>query len=427
MYETLRTLFPIHRSLLGDGVNESIEILLHDFPERVFLDFPSGSQVFSWTVPKEWHLRNAYIEFEDGTKICSISETNLRVVQYSEPIDRWVTLDELKEIIHVHPVELDAIPYVTSYYQTQTGFCLTATELANLKPGLYHIVIDSEFQDGALRVAEVVFPGESKKEIMFSSYLCHPSMANNELSGPVVLAELARCIRKRKNYYTYRFVFGSETLGALAYISVMQSHLTTFLKAGFVATCLGGPGDFSAVLTRSSTSWVNQVITCILSSTARIKHVFGYMDRDSDERQYAAGIPNLPVVGLSKTKPGTFREYHTSLDDLTHVTEEQLNQSLNLLVHLYTELEGNTALRLKPKQTTVGEPFLQRFGLYPTLSTGSISEFSRRQAAAREIIGFSDGEHSLAYIAYLIGQTPQYVTEVARELVALALIELEEG
>ena len=228
IYEIAERIFPICRSITGNGVRETLRIIREYVPELKIVEVPSGTQVFDWTVPKEWNIKDAYIENQDGERIIDFKNNNLHVLGYSYPLNKYMSLSELKEIVYTQKEQPDVIPYVTSYYKERSGFCMSENQLNSLKEGQYHTVIDSELKDGSLTYAEIILPGESKKEIFFSTYICHPSMANNECSGPALQTALINHVKSIKNrYFTYRFVFVPETIGSITYLS--QKYKTSFV------------------------------------------------------------------------------------------------------------------------------------------------------------------------------------------------------
>lgn len=270
MYDLAEKIFPLCRSITGKGVRDTLAIL-QEYIEQDGIKFdinevPSGTQVFDWTVPREWAIHDAYIKDQQGNKIIDMSENNLHVMGYSTPIDKWVTLDELKDVVYTQPDQPEVIPYVTSYYKERYGFCMSQEQLDSIPDGKYHIYIDSELFDGSLTYAEVVMPGRSEKELLITSYTCHPSMANNECSGPVVLAAIMRYVKSLKDRkYTYRFVLNPETIGSITYLSRNLEQLKERLIAGIVLSCVGDDRDYSIIHSRYNNTLADKSLITIRS------------------------------------------------------------------------------------------------------------------------------------------------------------------
>ena len=255
MYNLMERLFPICRSITGAGVRKTLNILSEYIPINI-IEVPSGTKVFDWDIPDEWNISDAYVENSDGKKVIDFKDNNLHVVGYSEPFNGKINLEELENHLYSLPDQPDLIPYVTSYYQRHWGFCVSENQRKQLNKGVYYVKIDSTLDSGSLTYADLVIKGRSQKEILFSTYICHPSLANNELSGPVVAAFLAKyLLEKKNNYYTYRFVFAPETIGAILYLSTHLEYLKKNVIAGYVLTCIGDSGPFSYLQSRKEKEW----------------------------------------------------------------------------------------------------------------------------------------------------------------------------
>ncbi len=419
MYDLANRIFPKFRSITGNGVRETLNIL-QEYLAKEDISFkihevPTGTKVFDWTIPKEWVIKDAYIEDSKGKKIIDIKNNNLHVMGYSTPIDKWVELDELKEHIFTLPEQPDVIPYVTSYYKERYGFCMSDTLLSSLPNGKYHMVIDSKLIDGSLTYAEVVIPGETDEEIMITSYICHPSMANNECSGPVVLTELIRYVKNiKKRRYTYRFVLNPETIGAITYLSQNLEHLKNHLVAGIVLSCVGDDRAYSIIESRYANTIADKSLKSILNAKKSYT-TYSYLNRGSDERQYNAPGIDLPVVGFCRTKYGEFPEYHTSADNMGLISPTGLQGSYETMV-LWIECMENNA---KYKMQVLGEPQLGKRGLYPTISRkGSSNEV----AIMMNLIAYSDGKNDLFDISNIIGVAPYELIPVINKLIENNLI-----
>lgn len=419
MYNLANKIFPICRSITGAGVRETLRIL-SEYVEQddIKLDIhevPSGTPVFDWIVPKEWIIRDAYIEDRQGNKIIDMKDNNLHVMGYSTPIDKWVSLEELKQYVYTQSNQPTVIPYVTSYYKERFGFCMSEEQLSSLSDGEYHMFIDSELIDGSLTYAEVIISGETKDEIMMTSYICHPSMANNECSGLVVLAALMRYVKNMKNRrYTYRFVLNPETIGSITYLSKNFQYLKEHLIAGIVLSCVGDDRTYSIIESRYADTIADKSLKSILN-TKKSYTTHTFLERGSDERQYNAPGIELPVVGFSRTKYGEYLEYHTSADDMGLISPSGLQGSYEAMVQWIYCMENNR----KYKTTVLGEPQLGKRGLYPTISQkNSYNEIT----AMVDLIAYSDGKNDLFDISRIIGVAPFDLIPIVKKLEENAVI-----
>jgi aminopeptidase-like protein len=416
MHNLASVLFPICRSLTGDGVRKTLGILQQRLPELKIHEVPSGTKAFDWIVPSEWNIRDAYLLGPDGHKIIDFRRNNLHVVSYSEPVDKEMPLSELQPHLHSLPQQPDAIPYITSYYERRWGFCLSHREREALKDGIYRAVIDSTLAPGALTYADLIIPGETTKEVLVSTYICHPSLGNNELSGPVVATFLAAWVKQlSKRTLSYRFVWVPETIGSIVYLSRNLESLKKRVVAGFNVTCVGDDRSYSYLPSRNGNSWSDRVALHVLKHVAPSFTKYTFLDRGSDERQYCAPGVDLPVASVMRSKYGTYPEYHTSRDDLSLITPEGLSGGFAALKGCLEVLELDRTYRVR----VLCEPQMGRRGLYSTLGTTQISEAVRTRM---DIIAYCDGRHSVLDISEMLGRPAWILAPYFAELIEHGLI-----
>ena len=320
IHDFARQLWPINRSITGDGVRETLARIKTHIPNLAIHEVPSGTPVFDWTVPKEWRVNSAWIKTPSGEKICEFSKSNLHLVGYSTPIHKTMSLNELQSHLYSLPEQRNAIPYITSYYKERWGFCLTEEQRESLNDGEYEVFIDSELFDGSLTYGDAKFEGDTEEEVLLSTYVCHPSLANNELSGPTVVTYLAKWIASlKRRRYTYRLVFIPETIGSITYLSRNIDVLKNSIVAGFNVSCVGDDRNYSFLPSRRGDTLSDIVAKHVLGSLNKNYVRYQWTDRGSDERQYCAPLIDLPIASIMRTKYGEYDEYHTSLDDLETV------------------------------------------------------------------------------------------------------------
>lgn len=423
-YLLANTLFPICRSITGSGVDETLRIISNHVCNGTDIIFninkvPSGTQVFDWTVPKEWSIKDGFIESESGEKIVDFKNNNLHIMGYSTPVDRWVDLDELKEHIFVQEDQPDVIPYVTSYYKERFGFCMTKKQRDALKPGKYHMYINSELFNGYLTYGEVVLKGKSDKEIFLSTYVCHPSMANNECSGPALAAELIRYVNELKDRkYTYRFIFIPETIGSITYLSRNLTHLKEHMIAGYNLSCVGDNYDYSIVETRYANTLADKALKNVLQNVGKYS-TYSFLKRGSDERQYNAPGVDLPVACFCRSKFGEYPEYHTSADNMSYVSPEGFQGSYDVMTQVIDALENNAKYRIN----VLCEPQLGKRGLYSLISQKGSADSTRSMT---NFIAYADGSNDLIDISDSIHVPVKELIGIINQLRINGLLEVEE-
>ncbi|MEJ7824191.1 MAG: DUF4910 domain-containing protein [Solirubrobacteraceae bacterium] len=409
MHDLAAELFLLARSLSGPGYRETLRRLEQVSGPMTRHRFASGERVLDWEVPQEWTIRDAWIKAPDGSTVVAFADCNLHVVGYSVPVHRRLGLGELQKHLHSLPGQPSAIPYRTSYYAERWGFCLPDEVRRALPCGQYEVLIDADLQAGEIELGEVVIEGAGDEEVLLWTYCCHPSMANNELSGPVVAAHLAALLRDRATppRHTYRVVFAPETIGALAYLSRFGERLSQRLAAGYVLTCVGDPGRFTYKRSRRGDSLADRVAEHVLACGGDEHRVLDFEPVGSDERQFCSPGYDLPVGSLMRSMYGTYPEYHTSLDDLSLITPRALGESLDAYARIVEALEANDTLT---GTVLYGEPQLGRRGLYPSTGGRSDALSAGRQRDMMLLLNRCDGSVDLLEIARRSGRP---LTELA--------------
>jgi aminopeptidase-like protein len=410
-------LLPIRRSLTGDGVRETLALLAERVPLEVH-EVPTGTPVLDWTVPAEWNVREAWVEGPDGRRVADWQKHPLHLVGYSRPVRAQLSLPELQEHLHSLPERPDDIPYRTGYYAEDWGFCIRHRERERLREGEYKVCVDATLADGSLTYAELVLPGSAEDEILFSTHVCHPAMANDNASGLAVATALAESLAARgSRRYTYRFLFTPGTIGSIVWLARSEARLP-HLRGGLVLACLGDPGPLTYKRSRRGTTLIDGAVVRALAGGEVPFFSRPFVPSGYDERQFCSPGFDLPVGRLTRTPNGEYPEYHTSADDLDVVTADALAGSFAALERVVDELErGRRFVNLLPK----GEPQLGRRGLYG--ATGGVAREQGFEAALLWVLSLSDGDASLEDVAERSGLAHAAVAQAAESLAAAGVLE----
>jgi aminopeptidase-like protein len=384
-------LYPICRSITGDGIRETLTLIGNRIPLQIF-EVPTGTAVFDWVVPKEWNIRDAYIKDAAGRRVVDFRRNNLHVLNYSTPIHKMLPLSQLREHLFTLPEYPDWIPYRTSYYKEQWGFCLTHNQLSGLQDENYEVLIDSTLQDGHLSYGECFLPGQSEEEILISTHACHPSLANDNLSGLTVATYLAQLLAKRDLRYSYRFLFAPGTIGTITWLARNRDKVSR-IRHGLVLTGIGDRGGFHYKKSRRGEAEIDRVTAHVLRHCGEPSETLEFSPYGYDERQYCSPGFNLPVGCLMRSVWGTFPEYHTSADNLDFIQPTALAGSLHTCLAIVNVLENN---RRYMNQNPCCEPQLGKRNLYRSMGGESIGQEIN---ARLWVLNLSDGEHSLLDIA----------------------------
>jgi aminopeptidase-like protein len=412
LVDLMRELFPLPRSLTGNGVRDTLAILARDVPLEV-VETPSGTPIFDWTVPREWNLRAAWVDGPDGDRIVDAVDSSLHVLGYSVPVDAVMPLNELRGHVFTHNEDPELVPYRTSYWEEQWGICMSRRQLESLQAGDYHVVIDTSLEDGSLTSGEVTIEGAGEAEFLLSTYVCHPALANDNLSGIVVLWALARALTQQRLEYTYRLLWSPGTLGPLCWLARNRERLDR-IHHGLVVSCVGDPGPLRYKRSRRENANIDRAAAYVLGREPD-SIVSGWEPSGGDERQYCSPGFNLPVGTLSRTPHGLFPQYHSSADDLTLVTPAALAASFQAALEIIDLVETNTTYR---NRSPYGEPQLGRRGLYQSVPDGTNPE-----AAYLWLLNLSDGDHDLLAITERSGLPFEVLREAAGTLEHHDLLE----
>lgn len=391
MYGLVAELYPLCRSITGDGLRATLRRLAQDI-DLACHEVPTGTRVLDWTVPREWNVADAWVKDSRGERVVDFRRSNLHVLQYSMPVRRAVDLDELKGHLHSLPEHPQWIPYRTSYYEDAWGFCIEHDRLARLGEGQYEVCIDARLEDGNLTYGECVIGGAADEEFLFSCHACHPSLCNDNLSGVVLTAQLAALLAPLELRYSYRFLFVPGTIGSITWLSRNRAH-TPRIRHGLVVACVGDGGPFHYKRSRSGAE-IDRAVEHVLRHSGADYAVRDFSPYGYDERQYCSPGFDLPVGSLTRTPHGCFPEYHTSADDLGFIAPRWLGESLRCYLDVIEVIEGNRRyVNTNPR----GEPQLGRRGLYRAV--GGTPRPAQTELALLWVLNLSDGTHSLLDIA----------------------------
>ncbi len=416
MYELIEELFPICRSITGNGVRQTLEIIGRNIPlERH--EVPTGTPVFDWTIPKEWNVTDAYVANSRGERVIDFRRNNLHLLNYSIPVDTTLSLAELKKHLHTLPEHPDWIPYRTSYYRENWGFCISHRQLESLPEDRYRVVIDTTLEEGALSYGEYFIPGETEQEVLLSCHICHPSLCNDNLSGIALMTRLAQLLRGKRLRYGYRFLFIPGTIGSITWLARNEAS-TPRIRHGLVVVCVGDEGAFTYKRSRRGNAVIDRAAEQILRHERDTFRLVDFYPYGYDERQYCSPGFDLPVGSLSRSSHGSYPEYHTSADNLDLVKPHCLAESLDIYLQVIDLLENDAVyLNQNPKC----EPQLGKRGLYRAIGATAGHDFD--EMALLWVLNLADGEHSLLSIAERADMPFRKIKAAARALVDAGLLK----
>jgi aminopeptidase-like protein len=416
MYQLVSDLYPICRSITGNGVRKTLNKIKPIIPLEVN-EVPTGTKVFDWNVPQEWNIQDAWVKNSKGEKIIDFKKSNLHVLNYSAPIRKKVTLNELKGHLYTLPDHPDWIPYRTSYYQKNWGFCISHNQFAELKDESYDVFMDSSLEDGALTFGEFHLKGASSDEVLISTHICHPSLCNDNLSGMVLSVFLGKYLSQVTLKYSYRFLFIPGTIGSITWLSLNEKKASR-IKHGLVVACVGDSGNFTYKKTRQGNAEIDKVVGHALQNSQKGFDIIDFFPYGYDERQYCSPGFDLPVGCLMRTPHNEYPEYHTSADNLEFVNPENLSTSLALYLDVFNILEENKKYM---NQNPMCEPQLGRRGLYQHI--GGHADSKKIQLALLWTLNLSDGRHTLLDISERSGLDFSLILEAADILVEKDLLK----
>jgi aminopeptidase-like protein len=416
MYELIAELYPLCRSITGDGVRKTLRILNQHIPLEVH-EVPTGTPVFDWTVPREWNIRDAYVKNSKGERIIDFSRSNLHVVSYSTPLRRTVQLEELREHLYTLPDRPEWIPYRTSYYTANWGFCLSHNQLLELQDNEYEVCIDASLGNGHLTYGEYYLPGDTTDEVLLSCHICHPSLCNDNLSGIALVAFLAKYIGARARRYSYRFLFIPGTIGSITWLCLNEAQVTK-IKHGLVVAGVGDAGHFTYKRSRRGDAEIDRVFSHVLKHSRKDYTITDFFPYGYDERQFCSPGFNLPVGCLMRTPHGQYPEYHTSADGLDFIQPTFLADSFSKCLSVLDVLEHN---KIYLNQNPKCEPQLGKRGLYGAI--GGQPDRRVSELAMLWVLNFADGSHTLLDIAEKAGIEFEVIRLAAQALLKHDLLQ----
>ena len=439
LFSLMQELFPICRSITGNGVRKTLKILKKEIDLKI-VNVPSGTKVFDWKIPYEWNIKDAYVKNSKGERVIDFKKSNLHILNYSTPIKKTISNKNLKKHLHTLPEKPNSIPYVTSYYKKNWGFCVAHDTLKSFDEDRYFVHIDSTLKPGSLTYGEFFIKGQTKNEILISTYICHPSLCNDNLSGIVVTTILAKLLSKTDTYFSYRFLFIPETIGAITWLSKNQKNLSQ-IKSGLVVTCVGGNGGFTYKKTRDNDSEIDKISIDVLKHTRKGFETRDFFPYGSDERQYSSPGIDLPIGVLMRTPYYEFKEYHTADDNLNSIKKFALNDSLIMLLKIILQIEKkkpsfnrnqkNETSKLKSEiyqnLNPYCEPQLGRRKLYRNISKSRLVDKKNSENMVELsicwVLNFSDGLHSLKEISQKSNLPLKLLRKTAKLLIEKKLLK----
>lgn len=416
LYSLIRQLYPICRSITGNGVRETLNIIKSRIPLEIH-EIPTGCRVFDWTIPMEWNINDAWIKNSKGEKIIDFHESNLHVLNYSTPVDEMISLDALKKHLHSIPEQPDLIPYRTSYYSEQWGFCLSHNQMNSMAEESYHVYIDSELKNGSLTYGELLIEGKTADEMIISCHICHPSLANDNLSGISLAVHLAEKLAKEQLHYSYRFLFIPGTIGSITWLAGNEDKVQ-HIKYGLVLSCVGDSGRVTYKRSRNGHSEIDRIVERVLVDSGEPYDIRAFSPYGYDERQFCSPGFDLPVGCFMRTPFGEFPQYHTSADNLDFISADALDNALTKVEGVLDIIESNrTYINLNPKC----EPNLGKRGLYSLTGGDKYGQIDKM--AILWVLNLSDGQHSLLDIAERANLSYQAVQQASEVLLEVKLLK----